>query len=54
VPDLIAFVLTGGVFMVIQCIVKIAPSRQLMLVPGATLFVSARLTGIFVALDVVR
>jgi hypothetical protein len=44
-------VLMGGLFMLINRLVKTTPSRQLMLILGAALFVCARMIGIFVALE---
>jgi len=46
-----AAVLIGALFMLINRFVRTTPSRQLMLVLGAALFVAARLIGIFVALN---
>jgi predicted phage tail protein len=47
-------VLIGGLFMLIHRFVTTTPSRQLMLVLGAMLFVSARLIGIYVAVEEAR
>jgi hypothetical protein len=43
--------LIAALFMLINRVVKRTPSRQLMLVAGAALFVCARMIGIFVALQ---
>jgi hypothetical protein len=43
--------LIGALFMLINRFVRSTPSRQLMLLLGASLFVCARMIGIFVALE---